>query len=197
MTLQNDDNTELGEEPTNVEDWIPPYKEEAGEDLFATPFTEVEENSDVQALVTVDDALELLTQLDGFLACGVGEHITDSALGVLTRDEDFDVNMMLELSADLLKGKKRALRRLHLDDSIEDIVLTISGQYHLIRPLAEYPKVFTFLALDASHANLAIARFKLAEVSRHLSLPPSTPQVDGRSTCDGFPIHMMDAFESE
>ncbi|MEC9441758.1 MAG: hypothetical protein VYE40_11690 [Myxococcota bacterium] len=198
MTVQNDKENQLGEEPTNVEDWIPPYKEE-GIDPFATPFTEVEESNDVQALVTVDDALALLKELDGFIACGVGEHITDSALGLINEDEDFEAGAMLQFGSELLKNKKRTLKRLHLEDEIEDIVLSMAGQYHLIRPLSEYPKVFAFLALDSSRANLALARFKLAEVSKHLSLPPSPPEeeLDGRSTCDGFPLHMIDAFDSE
>ncbi|PZA07735.1 MULTISPECIES: hypothetical protein [unclassified Meiothermus] len=57
-----------------------------------------------------------------------------------------------------------------LQDRIEDILISLSKQYHLIRLGEKYPYLFFSYVLDPGRANLALARLKLAEVESKLVL---------------------------
>jgi hypothetical protein len=67
----------------------------------------------------------------------------------------------------------RTMQSLNLNDSIEDILITLSKQYHLIRPLAAADgaqSLFLYLALDRAKANLALARHQLRRIETELSI---------------------------
>ena len=53
-------------------------------------------------------------------------------------------------------------QNLALDDTIEDILITLGKQYHIIRPCANLKGLFIYLVLDKS-ANLAMARRKVQD----------------------------------
>ena len=63
-------------------------------------------------------------------------------------------------NAEVLKAKLKTMSELGLDDRIEDIVITLGTQVHLLRPLssADAEGLFLYVALDRSSSNLAIAR---------------------------------------
>ncbi|MEL6311138.1 MAG: roadblock/LC7 domain-containing protein, partial [Pseudomonadota bacterium] len=63
-------------------------------------------------------------------------------------------------NTDVVRCKNEAIKALGLDDQIEDILITLGTQLHLIRPLASNPAVFIYVALDKSKANLGMARLK-------------------------------------
>jgi len=60
------------------------------------------------------------------------------------------------------------MRALNLQDQIEDILITLGKQYHIIRPLSSNDALFIYLVLDRNRANLAMARHQLREVERTL-----------------------------
>ena len=61
---------------------------------------------------------------------------------------------------------------LKLKDNIEDILITLGQQYHIIRPLTSRNTqgLFLYLVLIKSRANLALARHKLKSIEEDLEL---------------------------
>jgi hypothetical protein len=59
---------------------------------------------------------------------------------------------------------------LGMTDRIEDILISLGKQYHLLRPLAKSDNLFIYLVLNREKANLALARHKLTEAEATLEV---------------------------
>lgn len=67
----------------------------------------------------------------------------------------------------------RTMQSLNLNDTIEDILITLSKQYHLIRLLGSADGaqgLLLYLALDRTKANLALARHHLRRIQADLDI---------------------------
>jgi hypothetical protein len=81
--------------------------------------------------------------------------------------------MALAGNTEVIRAKMRTMESLRLDDSIEDILITLTKQYHLIRLLKSSRSeqgLFLYLVLDRGRANLALARHSLKRIEAELSL---------------------------
>lgn len=110
-----------------------------------------------------------LKTINGF----IGACIADSESGMVIATEggkDFDLEAAGALNSEVVKSKLKAMTALGLDDAIEDILITLGKQYHLIRPLAKSPQVFLYVALDKTNANLALARLEVKKVEAGIEL---------------------------
>jgi hypothetical protein len=120
-------------------------------------------------MISVEEALDELQQITGFVAAGVAHSESGMSLGALSSG-DFDVDVALATNTEVVRAKLRAIDSLELEDTIEDILITLDGQYHLIRPLEQDPEVFAYLALDKQDSNLAMARYKLESLGTDIEL---------------------------
>jgi hypothetical protein len=119
--------------------------------------------------MNVKEALARLNQIDGF----VGASLVDSESGMLLGQEGGG-GMNLEVAAagntEVVKAKRKTMNNLALRDNLEDMLITLTKQYHLIRPLRSRGTLFFYLVLDRSRSNLAMARIALADVEKDLQV---------------------------
>jgi hypothetical protein len=116
------------------------------------------------------EALPKLMEIDG---C-IGACIVDSNSGMMLAATGNNGLVNLEVAAagntEVVRAKRKTMKALNLHDAIEDILITLGKQYHLIRPLSSNDALFIYLALDKSKANLAMARHGLAAVEKDLTI---------------------------
>jgi hypothetical protein len=116
------------------------------------------------------EALPKLMEIDG---C-VGVCIVDSNSGMMLAAAGGGAHVNLEVAAagntEVVRAKRKTMKALNLNDQIEDILITLGKQYHLIRPLSSNDALFIYLALDKSKSNLAMARHHLASVEKDLTV---------------------------
>jgi len=60
-------------------------------------------------------------------------------------------------STDVVRFKYEAMQNLGLDDKIEDVLMTLTTQYHLVRILERDQSLFLYVALSKEQSNLAMA----------------------------------------
>ena len=70
----------------------------------------------------------------------------------------------------VVKAKMAVMRQLGIGGAIEDILITLESQYHLIRPLTKVPTLFLYVAIDRQRGNLGLARHKLRQIEESLDL---------------------------
>jgi hypothetical protein len=63
-----------------------------------------------------------------------------------------------------VRAKMKTMKSLGLNDSIEDILITLGKQYHIIRPVPAKAGLFIYLVLDKGKSNLALARRAVQDV---------------------------------
>ncbi|NNU82212.1 hypothetical protein HMH01_17385 [Halovulum dunhuangense] len=110
-----------------------------------------------------------LSQIAGF----IGGCLVDSDTGLMLGSEggaNFDLEAAAAGNTEVVKAKNAAMAALGLDDAIEDILITLGKQFHLIRPLANSPTVFLYVALDKKAANLGMARIQVKNIEKTLEL---------------------------
>jgi len=115
-----------------------------------------------------DKAVSEMLNVDGALAAAV----VDFASGMMLAgggSPSIDLEIAAAGNTEVVSSKMKTMKMLGLNDTIEDILITLGKQYHLIRPLQKHEGLFLYSVLDKSKSNLALARRSLVDVERNLS----------------------------
>jgi len=112
--------------------------------------------------------LEDLLKTDGALCSA----LVDSSSGMLLGQagSGLDLDVAAAGNTEVVRAKLKTIRALGLDEQIDDILITLSSQYHIIRPLSATPEVFIYLVLDSGKSNLALARINVKKADAALEL---------------------------
>ena len=79
-----------------------------------------------------------------------------------------DLEVAAAGNTEVVRSKLKTMRALSLNDSIEDMLITLGKAYHIIRPMAHKEGVFLYAVFDRNRANLALARRKIQDVEKAL-----------------------------
>ncbi|MEN9252338.1 MAG: hypothetical protein Q6K99_03760 [Thermostichales cyanobacterium BF4_bins_65] len=122
----------------------------------------------------LEQALESALMIEGAIAVALGDYRTGMCLGYRgTNSKDFpDANLELAIAGntEVIRAKLRVAEALKLNDQIEEILILLGKQYHLMRLTKILNGLFFYLALDRSRSNLALARIKLSQIESELVL---------------------------
>lgn len=123
-------------------------------------------------MTEMDVALKDALQVEGAIAAAIGDYTSGMALGTAGGDHTFDPAVAAATNTEVLRAKMRTMEMLGLQEKVEDILVTLGSQYHLIRPItARSGKgLFIYLALHRDRANLAMARHRLKAIEQNLEL---------------------------
>lgn len=120
----------------------------------------------------LDIALKNAMNIDGAIGAALVDYTSGMTLGVAGGTGEIDLTVAAAGNTDVVRAKLRTIEMLKLDDEIEDILITLGSQYHLIRPLSirTGKGLFLYLMVSKSRANLAMARHQLRMIEESLEL---------------------------
>jgi hypothetical protein len=105
----------------------------------------------------IQEAFErVANDIPGFIAASLVDLESGMTLGVRTSRTDFDLTAASAYNSEMVKQKLKIMKALNLNTHLEDMLLTLGDQIHLIKILS--PSTFVYLAADRSLSNLAIVR---------------------------------------
>lgn len=114
----------------------------------------------------LDQVKDGLMEIDGALGCAIVDYTTGMLLA--SAGSGVDLEMAAAGNSDVVKAKLKTMKNLGLEGGIEDILITLDSQLHIIRPSTHNDGLFIYLVLDKKNANLALARRKTADLEKVL-----------------------------
>jgi hypothetical protein len=122
--------------------------------------------------MNIETALKELMTVDGSVGVSVVDWDSGMNLGSLGGGKYLDLDVAAAGNTEVVRAKMRTMESLRLNDEIEDILITLAKQYHLIRPLKSEggQSLFLYFVLDRQKANLALARHNLKRIESELTV---------------------------
>lgn len=121
-------------------------------------------------MANVKQALEKMMEIDG----AIGACVVDASSGMMLGAEGGGSQFNLEIAAagntEVVRAKRKTMKALDLKDAIEDILITLGKQYHIIRPTSANDALFIYLVLDKNRSNLAMARHALGQIEKTMTV---------------------------
>ena len=141
----------------------------------ATPAVEyVEEPSVVYleeakpATSTLDDSLSELINFEGAMSVALVD--SDSGMILGRAGKGVEMDLAAAGASVMLKARRNTIKSLGLSDEIDDLLVTLSTQLQIIRPLSSKKTIFLYMVVDRARSSLAMARFKATEADAKIVL---------------------------
>lgn len=126
------------------------------------PTTQIQGNTE---MANLKESLDQVMTIDGAIAVALVDYNSGMLLGK-AGSSALNLEVAAAGNSEVVKAKQKTMKNLGLNDQIEDILITLGTQYHLIRLLPSKPGLFLYFALDKAKANLAMARYKLSDIEK-------------------------------
>ncbi|MFE4198857.1 hypothetical protein ACFRJ9_23650 [Paenarthrobacter sp. NPDC056912] len=120
---------------------------------------------------SLDESVKQLLSIEGATGAAIVDYTSGMALAQ-GGSPGFDLGVAAAGNSNVVSSKLRTMADLSLDSDIEDILITLGSQYHLINVLnSDGSKgLFVYLVLDRTYANLALARHKLSNLAKGITI---------------------------
>ncbi|HEX4417676.1 MAG TPA: hypothetical protein VH165_07245, partial [Kofleriaceae bacterium] len=104
---------------------------------------------------------KIATEMPGYMAASLVDLESGMTLGLKSVRPDFDLAAASAYNSEIVKQKQKIMRALNLKTTLEDMLITLGDQIHVIKLVS--PTTFIYLCVDRSQSNLAIVRNVLAK----------------------------------
>jgi len=119
-------------------------------------------------MANIQQSLAELMKCGGALCAALVDYNSGMILG--QEGSGVDMELAAAGNTEVVRAKIKTMQSLGLNDTIQDILITLGKQYHILRPLHQKADLFVYLVLDKVHANLALARRQVQDVESHLEV---------------------------
>ena len=119
-------------------------------------------------MANIDDSLNGLMGIDGAMGACIVDYTTGMSLGTI--GSGVDLELAAAGNTEVVKAKMDTMKSLGIEGGIEDILITLDTQLHIIKPSLNNTGLFIYLVLDKGKSNLALARRKVQSIDDALEV---------------------------
>lgn len=116
----------------------------------------------------VAESLQRLIALAGAKSAAIVDSSSGMVLGHAGSEEGLEI--AAAGNTEVVRAQLKSMETMGSTDKIDDILISLSTRYEIVRPLQLNPSIFLYLMMDKAKSNLALARYKVAEVEGQLEL---------------------------
>lgn len=120
------------------------------------------------ATSTLDDSLSELINFEGAMSVALVD--SDSGMILGRAGKGIEMDLAAAGASVMLKARRNTIKSLGLSDEIDDLLVTLSTQLQIIRPLSSKKTIFLYMVVDRARSSLAMARFKATEADAKIVL---------------------------
>lgn len=120
-------------------------------------------------MANIEESLDQIMKIDGAIGAALVDYKSGMTLGTIGGGK-IDMELAGAGTTEVVRAEKEIIDQLELGDRIEDILISLETQYHLVRVFHQNDNIFTYLVLDLEKSNLALARMQLEEIDKALDL---------------------------
>jgi predicted regulator of Ras-like GTPase activity (Roadblock/LC7/MglB family) len=117
---------------------------------------------------SINETLKNLLTVEGAEAAAIVDYSSGMLLGSI--GSGIDLEIAAGGNTEVVRAKLKTIQMLQLNQDIEDILITLTQQYHLIRPMSTDRNLFLYYVLNNKKANLALARRALKAAEESLTI---------------------------
>ncbi|ODU02219.1 MAG: hypothetical protein ABS81_18340 [Pseudonocardia sp. SCN 72-86] len=119
----------------------------------------------------IEHSLDMAANIKGAFAVALVDWDSGMMLGSRGGSAEFDLDVAAPGNSDVIRTKLEVVQKLGLRENVEDILITLDTQYHLLRLIrGTDEKLFFYLVLNRAQANLAMARRDLRVIEQEFYL---------------------------
>lgn len=104
----------------------------------------------------VDAFEKIAAEMPGYVAASLVDLESGMTLGLKSVRPDFDLAAASAYNSEMVKQKLKIMKALNLRTTLEDMLITLGDQIHVIKVIGS--GTFVYLCVDRSLSNLAIVR---------------------------------------
>lgn len=111
---------------------------------------------------------EIKKNVPGYIAVAVTEIKSGISYYSNSAIADFDPELASAFNLEVVKAKLNAINALGLNETIDDIMISLSSQIHII-DVADNNEYFIYLAVDSTKANLGMTKALLNKYKKEIT----------------------------
>lgn len=120
-------------------------------------------------VLTVQEALDQLMGIEGAEGAAIVDYESGMTLGT-EGGRELDMELAGAGNTEVVRSKKNILHDLGINERIEDLLISLETQYHLIRMCERHEDIFIYVVINRNQGNLGLARRKIDQIDKMLEL---------------------------
>ncbi len=126
--------------------------------------------SNEEDMANINKTLEETMKIDGAIGAAIADWDSGLCLGMAGGGSRLNIEVAAAGNCQVVKAKMSTMNELGIKGAIQDILITLDDQIHLLRPLKNADNMFMYLAIDKTKGNLAMARHRMSKLESELSV---------------------------